>query len=244
MRYPRPPMTQTLDLVGGGPGAVLALRRRFKAALDAVGVPRPVVAYVGVASDDNRGFFRMIQGALGPGRATMKLAKIASPRASASEARALLEGCDLVLVSGGDVEHGMKVLHDRDMADFLVALGRAGKPMFGISAGSLMLAADWVRFPDEDDESTAELFPCLGLAPLHVDAHSEDDGWSELRVLVRLLHARGDAKPVGYGLTRQGGLHVSVEGDHVAVAPFGTPIPRFVVRRGKVVEAAALPLPP
>jgi len=236
-------MTQTLDLVGGGPGAVLALRRHFKAALEAVGRPRPLVAYVGVASDDNRGFFAMIRGALGVAGASVKLAKIASARSPASEARALLEHCDLVFVSGGDVEHGMKVLHDRDMAGVLVALGRAGKPMFGISAGALMLARDWVRFPD-DDEAKAELFPCLGLAPLHVDAHSEDDGWSELRVLVRLLHERGDVKPVGYGLTRQGGLHVSVEGDQVAVKAFGTPIPRFVVQHGKVVETAALPLLP
>jgi peptidase E len=244
MRYPRRPMAQTLDLVGGGPGAVLALRRHFKAALEAVGRPRPVVAYVGVATDDNRGFFTMICGALGSGNARMHLAKIASPRASASEARALLEDCDLVFMSGGDVEHGMKVLHDRDMAGLLVTLGRAGKPMFGISAGSLMLARDWVRFPDEDDDTKAELFPCLGLAPLHVDAHSEEDGWSELRVLVRLLHERGDEEPVGYGLTRHGRLHVSVEEGRVSVKPFGTPIPRFVVRRGKVVEGIALPLAP
>jgi peptidase E len=235
-------MTHSLVLVGGGPGAVLALRRHFKAALDALGRPRPVVAYVGVASDDNAGFFRMIQASLGAGRATLKLAKLASPRASAGEARSLLEGCDLVFVSGGDVEHGMKVLHERDMATFIVRLGGAGKPMFGISAGSLMLARDWVRFPDEDDESSAELFPCLGLAPIHVDAHSEDDGWSELRVLVRLLHERGDAKPVGYGLTRHGGLQVSPAG-LPALRPIGTPTPRFVVRRGKVVEGDALPLP-
>src|SRR5271168_4437202 len=110
-------MTQTLDLVGGGPGAVLALRRHFKAAVDALGLPRPVVAYVGVASDDNRAFFTMIGGAIGAGRARMKQVKIASPRASASDARALLEECDLVFMSGGDVEHGMKVLHDRGMAD-------------------------------------------------------------------------------------------------------------------------------
>jgi peptidase E len=235
-------MTHSLVLVGGGPRAVLALRRHFKAALDALGRPRPVVAYVGVASDDDAGFFRMIQASLGAGRATVKLAKIASPRASTSEARSLLEECDLVFMSGGDVEHGMKVLHARDMASFIVRLGRAGKPMFGISAGSLMLASDWVRFPDEDDASSAELFPCLGLAPIHVDAHSEDDGWSELRVLVRLLHERGDANPVGYGLTRHGGLEVS-PGDRPALRPIGTPTPRFVVRRGKVVEGGALPLP-
>jgi len=235
-------MTQTLHLVGGGPGAVLALRRRFKAVLESINRPKPLVAYVGVASDDNRGFFATVRGALGVGRARVLLAKIASPSAKIREARTLLEDCDLVFMSGGDVEHGMNVLHERDMVGFLFELGRAGKPMFGISAGSLMLAREWVRFPD-DDEAGAEIFPCLGLAPLHVDAHSEEDGWSELRILVRLLHERGDPEPVGYGLTRHGGLDVSLDDrGRLTLEPVGTPTPRFVVRRGKVVEGKALPL--
>ena len=99
-----------------------------------------------------------------------------------------------------------------------------------------MMAREWVRFPDENDQARAELFPCLGIAPVHVDAHSEDDGWSELRVLVRLLHERGDEGPVGYGLTRKGGLLLQDR----TMRAFGTPIPRIVVQRGKVVEGAPL----
>ena len=195
----------TMHLVGGGPGATLALRKHFHAALAQVGKPRPLVAYVGTASGDNRAFFTMIRGALALTDVTVKMAKLASPRAPASEAKALLEDSDAIFVSGGDVELGMaKTLNDRDVAATLVALAAAGKPMFGISAGSLMLAREWVRFPHEEDESTAELFPCLGIAPIHVDAHSEEDDWSELRVLVRLLHQRGDPDPVGSGLTPQG----------------------------------------
>jgi peptidase E len=233
-------MGQTLHLVGGGPGTVLALVRHFKAALAAIDRPRPLVAYIGTASDDNRGFFGMIRGALAFGRAQIRLAKLASPRAKTSEARALLEDSDMVFVSGGDVERGINVLRDRGVDATLVALARSGKPMFGISAGSLMLAREWVRFPD-DAEEKAELFPCLGIAPLHVDAHSESDGWSELRVLVRLLHERGDTAPVGYGLTRKGGLQVSIdEGRRVHLKPVGTPIPRILVRRGRVVEGPPL----
>src|SRR5580692_5096549 len=108
-------MTQTFRLVGGGPGTVLALRRHFKAALDALPRANPLVAYVGAASSDNPAFFGMIRAALGASGARLKLAKTASRRASASETRALLEECDLVFMSGGDVEHGMKVLHERDM---------------------------------------------------------------------------------------------------------------------------------
>ena len=227
-----------IDLVGGGPGALLALRRHFKAALASIASRRPLVAYVGAASSDNRGFFTMIRAGLGATTARVELAKLAGARAKPSEARALLDDCDLVFMSGGDVELGMQILNDRGASDALRKLARAGKPMFGISAGSLMLAREWVRFPDDDD-ARAEIFPCLGIAPVHVDAHSEDDGWSELRVLVRLLHERGDAAPVGYGLTRKGCLRLEL-GDRVKMTARGTPIPRIVVRRGAVVEGKPL----
>jgi len=235
-------VASTLHLVGGGPGTVLALRRHYKAAIAGLGKKRPLVAYVGTATDDNRGFFAMIRGALSATTARMVLVRIASARASMADARRLLDESDMVFVSGGDVERGVQVLNDRDMAQPLRALARRGRPMFGISAGSLMLAREWVRFPGDDD-ARAEIFPCLGIAPVHVDAHSEDDGWSELRVLVRLLHERGDQEPVGYGLTRKGGLRVELDGAGPKLTPFGTPIPRIVVMRGRVMEGKALPLP-
>ncbi len=105
-----------------------------------------------------------------------------------------------------------------------------------------MLAREWIRFPDEDREETAEVFPCLGIAPIHVDAHDEEDDWDELRALLRLLARRGDDSPVGYGLTRKGGLRVDVEGTKVRLTPLGTDTPRFTVRGGKVVDASPLTL--
>jgi peptidase E len=234
-------MASILHLVGGGPGTVLALRRHYKEAIARLGKRRPLVAYVGTATDDNRGFFAMIRGGLSATTARMVLVRITSARASMADARKLLDESDMVFVSGGDVERGVKVLNERGMAEPLRALAGRGKPMFGISAGSIMLAREWVRFPDDDD-SRAEIFPCLGIAPVHVDAHSEDDGWSELRVLVRLLHERGDRDPVGYGLTRKGGLRVELGGG-ARLTPFGTPIPRIVVTKGRAAAGKALPLP-
>jgi peptidase E len=231
-----------IHLTGGGPGAMLALRRHFKSALRGIGRERPVVAYVGAASNDNSGFFTMIKTAVcTTTNARMKLAKIASPRASASDARALLAECDLVFVSGGDVEHGMNVLKDKDVAGHLQALARAGKPMFGISAGSIMLSRDWVRFPD-DDSAKAELFPCLGIAPLHADAHAEADNWDELRVLIDLLRRRGDGEKIGYGLTRKGGVRIDIDESGAKIGAIGTAIPRIGVRANKVVDLAPLPL--
>jgi len=231
-------MARVVHLVGGGPGTVLALRRHYKAAVAELGKERPLVGYVGTASDDKRGFFTMIRGGLSA-PARMVLVRIASPRASMVDARKVLEECDMVFVSGGDVERGIDVLNDRGMAEPLRAVAARGKPMFGISAGSIMLGREWVRFPGED--ARAEIFPCLGIAPVHVDAHSEYEAWSELRWLVRLLHERGDGNPVGYGLTRKGGLRIELDGEP-RMTPFGTSIPRIVMRRGRVTQGKALPI--
>jgi peptidase E len=237
--------TTTIHLTGGGPGAFLALRRHFKSALAGVASKSPLVAYLGAASNDNAGFFTMIKAGVtaGASQVRMRQAKTASPRASASDARALLDECDLVFVSGGDVEHGMNVLQEKDLVKPLKKLAAAGKPMFGISAGSLMLAREWVRIPGED-ATKAELFPCLGIAPLYADAHDEADDWNELRVLVDLLRRRGDAEALGYGLTRKGGLRIALgpDGGAAKVEPIGTAIPRIGVRRNKVVDLAPLPL--
>jgi hypothetical protein len=218
---------------------MLALHRHFQAALDTLDAPKPLVAYVGVASNEDVGFRKMLTGALAHSGARFRPVSIVSPRASISAACELLDGADLVFVSGGDVDHGMKVLEDRGILSHFRELCRQGKPMFGISAGSIMLAREWVRFPDDDD-SKAEIFPCIGAVPFCVDAHSEEDDWSELRTLVALKKKRGDADLVGYGLTTQGGLAVTVEGDEVLLEAMGTDIPQLVVRSGVVVHGAPL----
>jgi hypothetical protein len=130
---------------------------------------------------------------------------------------------------------------ERGVVERFRALAREGKPMLGLSAGSLMLARDWVAFPDPDDDSKARLFDCIGAAPVHVDAHSEEDDWSELRTLVALLHRRGDKEPLGYGLTKQGCLRVRVhDSGEAELRALGTPLPRFTVQGGKVVKTSAL----
>ena len=218
---------------------MLALRSHFKAALDALDADKPLVAYVGVASNDNVGFQKMLTGALAATGARFRPVHIASPRASISGARELLDEADLVFVSGGDVDHGMNLLKDRGLLSHFRALCRRGKPMFGISAGSIILAREWLRFPDDDD-AKAEIFECIGAAPFCVDAHSEEDDWSELRTLVALMSKRGDQDPVGYGLTAKGGMAVFVDGDEVSTEALGTDIPRLVVRSGAVVHGEPL----
>jgi hypothetical protein len=188
------------------------------------------VAYVGVASGDSLPFFHLLAAAfLGTG-ARVELVRLARKTQSARRAASLLEDADVVFLSGGDVDLGMRTLAERGVDDLLRRLARAGKPFIGVSAGSIMAGRGWVRFPD-DDEARAEPFDCLGLAPLYLDAHSEDDGWSELRVLLRLL-----GSGVAYGVPSAGCLIVEASGDRAQLTARGAAIAQFGISRGKVAE--------
>ena len=232
-------MSSTVHLIGGGPTprAFAATRRHLKQAVKGLGLKKPLVAYVGAASNDNVTFQKMISAIfLGTG-ARVEPARLARKNAKVDSARQLLHDCDLVFMSGGDVEHGMKILDDRGVSDDLRTLAAAGKPFVGISAGSIMTCRSWVRFPDDDD-TKAEPFACLGIVPLHMDAHSEDDDWSELRVLVSLLSARGEPA-VGYGVPSLGCLRVELGTKTPKLHALGAPIVRVGAPRDKAPLAPA-----
>jgi cyanophycinase-like exopeptidase len=232
-----------IHLIGGGPGTLGAFRRHMKAVLGASGLGKtkrarpPLVAYVGAASGDNAGFLAMIGAEIVRAGGRVKPVRLASPKAKRSTAQGVLEDCDAVLMSGGDVEAGMNVLHERGVLPLFDALAAAGRPIIGLSAGSIMLGRSWVRFHEEgDDAAPPALFACMGLAPVYVDAHAEEDRWAELRVVLRLVSAAGEPAPVGFGLTCKGGIRVeATPAGGAKIVPFGTAAPRFVVRGGRVV---------
>jgi len=212
-----------LFLVAGDPGR----RGRGKDPLlemifARIGRTRPRVAYVGAASSDNRLFFLWIAALLKKaGAGEVGLVPLASRRADAAAARSLLELADVVFVSGGDVELGMRLVERTGVDALLKGIRAQGRPFIGMSAGSIMLAAQWVRWGDAADEATAAAFPCLGLAPLLCDTHAEKEGWPELRMLLRLT-----AAPVGYGIPAGGALQVDADG---SLAALGRPVQRIAL---------------
>lgn len=223
-----------LYLVAGGPGSlkVRGPDPLIKAVIERTGVARPKVAYVGAASGDNAAFRLMIAGMLRKaGAGAVTLAPLCGRRADAEEARRVMSESDLVFFSGGDVEEGMRVVAEHRLAPFLHGLFRAGKPFFGASAGSIMLAGTWIRWRDPDDDASAELFPCLGFAPVLCDTHGEGDGWEELKAAV-LLHPAG---ATGYGILSGSALVVEPDG---SLAAAGGPVHVFK-KRG----SAAVPQP-
>jgi len=188
----------------------------------------PSVAYIGTASGDDRTFFdRLVQMFRECGAGQVTHALIVPKDADLKQTKGILESADIVYVSGGDVERGMNTLVEKDMVGFIKEVYLQGKPFFGISAGSIMLAGEWVRWRNPDDDSTAELFPCLGIAPVICDTHDEEAGWEELKAALALKEdgARG------YGLVSSSAIKVFPDG---RVEALGGAIHCFTHASGRV----------
>ena len=95
------------------------------------------------------------------------------------------------------------------MTQELVSLFRSGIPFMGLSAGSIMLCREWVRWPDAADNDRVERFPCIGLVDAICDTHGESDGWSELASLLALC-PEGTS---GYGIPTGGAVCVDSKGN-------------------------------
>jgi peptidase E len=181
----------------------------IQAIIKDIGVDVPTIAYVGAASEDDPGFFKMISQMIqNSADCRFTHALMVSAKADINKAKESLQSADAVFMSGGDVEAGMQVLRDKKLISFFKEVHNSGKLFFGASAGSIMMAREWVRWPDPDDDSSAELFPCLGLAPLIIDTHAEEDNWSELKAALHLK----DQLTTGYGIASGSTLKISPGG--------------------------------
>jgi len=195
------------------------------------GAASPTVAYVGTANDDDKGFFTRVAGMFQEtGARRVDHALIAPARANMNKAKDILQAADIVFISGGDVELGMQVLEQKQMVDFLAHLYQQGKPFFGLSAGSIMLAREWVRWRDPDDDSTAKLFPCLGFAPVICDTHGEQEGWEELQAAL-MLKQENDR---GYGIVSGTAIKVFPDG---RVESLGGAVNQYIRHEAKVERA-------
>jgi len=198
------------------------------------GVRRPMISYLGTASEDDDAFrlwfTRLLQRA-GAGEVT--LVPLCGRRGDPKRAKAILEASDLVFVSGGDVQKGMRVLVEKKMTGFLRRLHRSGKLFLGVSAGSIMLARKWVWWKDRHNDESAEIFSCLGLAPILCDTHGEGEGWVELKTLLML----SPTGAIGYGIPS--GAAIAVEPGR-GLSVLDGEVDRFRRRTDGVVRIKAL----
>jgi peptidase E len=194
-------------LIAGGPKsknnkAILA------EALESSKKKSPNVAYIGTASDDNKEFFLMLrQIIMAAGAGSVRLVPIVQ-RFDPDKAKDILFSSDVVFISGGDVDLGMKYLRKRKLIPLFRQLYDRGKLFCGISAGAIMLCRNWMHWSDQDDDDTAELLDCLGFAPLLCDVHAEEDNWVEMKRLLGFF----PQGTVGYGIPANGALRVAPDG--------------------------------
>src|ERR1035437_4149844 len=194
-------------LIAGGPNskntkAILAH------ALALIKKKAPNVAYIGTASDDDKEFFLMLKPIImAAGAGSVRLVPIVR-RFDPDKAKDILLSSDVVFISGGDVDLGMKYLRKRKLVPFFRELYDRGKLFCGISAGAIMLCRNWMHWRDPDDDDTAELLDCLGFAPLLCDVRSEEDSWVEMKRLLGFF-PQGTA---GYGIPAEGALRVPPDG--------------------------------
>ena len=221
-------------LAGGREGSTKSTNQIVQEVFREIGNMSPNIAYVGVASGDNRIFYQFISNMIKKvGACKVNRVLICSPKADLSKAKGTLESADAIFISGGDVEMGIQVLEEKNMAIFLKGLYEQGKLFFGASAGSIMLAREWVRWKNPNDDSTAELFPCLGLAPIICDTHAEDADWAELKMALKL--SKDNVQ--GYGIPAKACLKVYPDG---RIEALGDAITQYVQHSGQVERQANL----
>ena len=217
-------------LAGGRPRNPASFNPLFQQVFKESSVKTPKIAYLGCASDDNQPFYLMMAAALkGAGAGKVTMAKTTSPKADINKTKDILAASDIIYISGGDVEQGMRVAREKNLAEYLTELYQLGKPFFGISAGTIMLAKEWIRWRNPDDDTTAEIFPCLGMANLICDTHGEADNWVELQALLALE----PDNTMGYGIISGAALKVTSDGK---IEALGGAVNQYKKVNGKVVR--------
>ncbi len=181
----------------------------LRAAFAETGKERPSLACIGTANGEDRAFQHYMEDMLMPaGAGSVRLVHLLGRDRLTDEDRKALCGCDVVFISGGEVEDGMLGI-PRNARALLRQLYDTGKVFASVSAGTIMLGTAWPHWDDEDNHpEDAVLFDCLGFAPTVFDTHCEWEDWIELRMAVSL----SPEGYVGYGIPTGGMVVVQPDG--------------------------------
>ena len=197
-------------LAGGRPANAADMARMISRAFGAI--QEPQVAYIGAASGDSVLFFKMMKSFLmRAGAGKVVFTRLAKDKINVDEAKETLVSSDIIFLSGGEVEDGIDWLKKHQLVEFLRGLKNENKQFVGVSAGSIMLGSHWVRWEDPKDDSTSELFECLGIVPAIFDTHAEDEDWIELKAALKLM---GNGA-CGYGIPNGGMISADSRGELV-----------------------------
>ncbi|HET7234447.1 MAG TPA: Type 1 glutamine amidotransferase-like domain-containing protein [Longimicrobium sp.] len=196
--------------------------------VDAIERAERRAAYVGAANGDQPEYFSIFEGA-------MEMVGVRHRRMIRSgysaDDRAWLRSADIIVLAGGDVGAGLRVLRETRMDDDIDERRREGAVLVGVSAGAVHLGAmGWLGSEPAD----GELVGMLGIAPFSVDAHDEANGWRRLGQLV----ARSLPGSMAIGVPMGGGVVYHPDG---TVEPVGRGAVELRLDDGQIVKTLLYP---
>lgn len=189
----------------------------------------PKAAYIGASNHDRAEFYDLFVAAMEPmGVSNCRMV----PTQMADEDRLFLDEANLILLAGGDVEHGWRVFERNGLKDLILKRRYDGSVLVGISAGAVQLGLGTLT-----EASQPKKLDTFGFAPFYVGAHEENDEWWNLRALVNLSQpgVRGLGIPMG------GGAIYWPDG---TLEPIRRPLIELLKEDDRVGERLLMPLEP
>jgi peptidase E len=171
-------------------------------------------------------------------RAAMDVIEIQDCRMIASqpskEDLAFVEAADLLLLSGGDTEHGWRIFEQNGLKELIPQKRFDGAVLVGISAGAVQLGMGALTGTSQTASSMMKVTEMFRFAPFYVGAHEEAEEWWNLRALVNL--SQGDAR--GIGIPAGGGAIYHPDG---SLEPVRKPLTEFLKEGDKLSETLLMP---
>jgi peptidase E len=194
-------------------------------------VEQTKAAYIGASNGDNPDFYSIFTAAMEAiGILDCRMILSSFPEEDAS----FCEQANLILLAGGDVAQGWRVLKQTGLTETLVRKYEEGAILIGISAGAMQLGL--YGWPEVADPQPQDYFKTLGLFPLIVSTHDEKNEWASLKKALSVVNLAA----VGVGIPTGGGLVYYP--DH-SIKPVHHPLHEFVFRDGQITGNLLFPSP-
>jgi hypothetical protein len=195
---------------------------------------RPLVAWIGAASDDSRPWFERIAAVLRQRYAAdVRMARTVG-EFDLDETKRLIASASMLYLGGGDVALLAERAHALGLVEPIRRHRQGGGLVVGVSAGAIGLTRWWVEFPDDNPALTRPTrYACIGAVDCAVDCHDEDSDWEELRALLGAWAVEEpDAVVDAWGIPLGGAIEVGDGG----VTHLGPPPKRLRLDHGRIVE--------
>jgi peptidase E len=206
----------------GGHPFVGSIRARLQTQL-------PRAAYIGASNGDDPAYYSIFEAAMD--LAGIRDRRMISSRYTATD-EAYLRRADVILLAGGDVARGRRVMDETGIAATLLERYTENATLLiGVSAGANLLGLKGWTCEDPD---ASQIFDGFQVVPHVIDAHDEVHHWSRLRKVISLPPRALS----GVALPRGGGLIYHPDN---TLEPVRRPVTEFIIRNDVVLQTLVYP---